>query len=404
MSNLDVWNHNVPVEKSSYLQDDEITFFNVDEFRHDPEKLNMIDLFCGAGGFSVGCSWAGFQSVFGVDHFEPAVRTWTRNHPHSIACLGDIAKVDTRQVKSLLRRKGITHIHLMTGGVPCQGFSIANRKHNDHDERNYLFLEYMRFVKEFQPDFIILENVSGLRTTAGGKFEHDIKEYMKDLGYETSVQMLNAAEFGVPQVRMRVLFVGVREQSHYPRPFEFPHGTFHRGSFRTVEDALSDLPPLEVNETKTYYESPPQNDYQRLMRGYGPIKEIAIQDVLMNHVAPRHPQSTVDLIRNTKPGQPMYQKFRQRIRLRLDQPSPTQLAGGIRPSFQFGHPTEARGLTTRERARIQSFPDCYQFLGGIVQERVQTGNAVPPLLVYHVAEKIKKELLFEEDQNVQGVV
>ena len=98
------------------------------------------------------------------------------------------------------------------------------------------------------------------------------------------------------------------------------------------------------------------------------------------------------MINNTKQGEPLYDKFQQKIRLSENKPSPTQLAGGIRPSFQFGHPTDARGLTTRERARIQSFPDCYRFKGGIVQERVQTGNAVPPLLVYAVVKEIYKIL------------
>lgn len=97
------WDKAVPVEKSSYLKDDEIVFFNEENFRLEADKLVMLDLFCGAGGFSVGCDWAGFQSVFGVDHFDPAMRTWIRNHPHSIGCLGDIAKLEPKQVKKILQ-------------------------------------------------------------------------------------------------------------------------------------------------------------------------------------------------------------------------------------------------------------------------------------------------------------
>ena len=393
---VNVWDHNVPVEKSSYLQDDEITYYNLDNFQLDPDKLTMLDLFCGAGGFAVGCSWAGFQSVFGVDHFEPAMETWSANHPHAIGCLGDIKKVDPAHIHQLLKERGVEKIDLITGGVPCQGFSISNRKHNDNDERNFLFREYMRFVKEFMPDYIVLENVSGMRSTAGGQFEQNIKEYMWDLGYETTVDFLNAVDFGVPQYRQRLLFVGVRKDSNKTRPFNFPVGTFTPETYRTVHDAFSDLPQLGVSEIKDEYACSPQNDYQKLLRGESELNCIPKAEKLLNHAAPNHPQSTVDLIAATPQGKPMYEKFKQRIRLRENTPSPTQLAGGIRPSFQFGHPTEARGLSTRERARIQSFPDTYVFKGGIVQERVQTGNAVPPLLIYNVAKLIAADIREKE--------
>lgn len=394
-TNVNIWDKSVPVEKSSYLQDKEVIFYNIDHFQYDPEKLTMLDLFCGAGGFAVGCSWAGFQSVFGVDHLEPAMETWCENHPHAIGCLGDIAKVDPEEVKELLASNGLKHINLITGGVPCQGFSIANRKHNDNDERNFLFLEYMRFVKAFQPDYIILENVSGMRSTAGGQFEKEIRTYMDDLGYNAKVTILNAANFGVPQVRQRLLFVGIKRGRGLADSFVFPEGTFIN-NHRTVSEAISDLPALGNNEEATEYTVKPSNDYQRLMRGTGSIKEIKKATVLYNHCAPNHPQETIDRIASTKQGEPMYPRFKQRIRLREDAPSPTQLAGGIRPQFQFGHPTQPRGLTIRERARIQSFPDSYKFLGGTVQERVQTGNAVPPLLVYHIAKPIAEDIRRKE--------
>lgn len=395
-----IWDNSVPVEKSSYLQDDSIEFMNVDNFKLEEGKLTMLDLFCGAGGFAVGCSWAGFQSVFGVDHLEPAMETWTRNHPNSIGCLGDITKLDPADVRKLLAEKGVDHINMITGGVPCQGFSIANRKHNDNDERNFLFLEYMKFVKEFKPEYIILENVSGMRSTAGGKFENDIKEYMQKLGYEPTVKLVSAAEFGVPQLRQRLIFVGVKKNAGLTTPYVFPEGEF-KDHFRTVEDAISDLPLLGNNEASTEYTKKRLTEYQKLMRGMGSITTIPKSKTLCNHVAPNHPQETIDKIAATEPGKPMYSKFKQRIRLRLDSPSPTQLAGGIRPQFQFGHPTQARGLTIRERARIQSFPDSYIFEGGIVQERVQTGNAVPPLLIYNIAKPIADDLRRKEaEQNV----
>lgn len=396
-----IWDKNIPVEKSSYLNTGEAVFFNEENFeKPDEDKLLMLDLFCGAGGFSVGCNWSGFEAVFGIDHFEPAMKTWIHNHPKSLGCLGDIRLVSPKLIKEKLEKKGISHVHLITGGVPCQGFSIANRKHNDNDERNFLFLEYMKYVEVFKPDYIILENVSGMRSTAGGKFEENIKEYMNDLGYTPKVKLLNAADYGVPQVRVRLIFVGVKKDSGLINEFVFPDGNFSninnlegdKEKYRTVEDAISDLPYLDNNEQKEEYFCEAKTDFQKMMRGESKYINQEKSYKIFNHIAPNHPQDTIDKINNTIPGEPMYEKFKQRIRLRLDMPSPTQLAGGIRPQFQFGHPTQPRGLSIRERARIQSFPDTYEFMGGIVQERVQTGNAVPPLLIHEITKPIVRDI------------
>lgn len=390
-----IWDKTVPVEKSSYLHDSYVQYLNIEHFQHDSSKLAMIDLFCGAGGFAVGASWAGFESVVGIDHLQPAMETWMYNHPNAIGCLGDIKQVDPEYLKKVLEQKGVKKIHLITGGVPCQGFSIANRKHNDNDERNFLFLEYMRFVEVFKPDYILLENVSGMRSTAGGHFEKRIKEYMERLNYKVTIDMLNAADFGVPQLRQRLLFVGVHTGKGFTEPYTFPTGAFVNGH-RTVADAISDLPELASNESRDQYTKPAQTEYQKIMRGEGSIAAIPPAKALHNHVAPNHLPDVLEKIANTEPGKPMYPKFKQRIRLSEHAPSPTQLAGGIRPQFQFGHPTQIRGLTIRERARIQSFPDSYVFKGGIVQERVQTGNAVPPLMIYHVTSIIAQDIRKKE--------
>lgn len=404
-SAFNIWDKSVPVEKSAYLVE-EPTILNYDNLTAPAEgEYAMIDLFSGAGGFAVGCGFAGFTSVLGIDHFAPAMDTWIYNHPKAMGCLGDIRAVDPNKMQQLLCDKGIKKIHLLTGGVPCQGFSRANRKHNDFDERNFLFLEYMKYVKVFQPDYIILENVSGMRTTAGGKFEEDIILSMEELGYSTTVKLINAAEFGVPQTRQRLVFVGVKRKVGLADRFIFPEGEYGANSdeqasffstgkkpYRTVFDAISDLPELGNNEMVEHYSQEPLTEYQRLMRGETGMLGILKPENLANHVAPNHPQETIEKIASTIPGKPMYPKFKQRIRLALEQPSPTQLAGGIRPQFQFGHPTQARGLSIRERARIQSFPDSYVFKGGTVQERVQTGNAVPPLMIYAIAKEIAADL------------
>ncbi|MDR0861620.1 MAG: DNA cytosine methyltransferase [Oscillospiraceae bacterium] len=395
----DIWNRHVPVEKSAYVQETAPVFFNLDGLRVPDGSLTMLDLFCGAGGFSVGCSWAGFFPVFGIDYLEPAITTWKANHPDSICCLGDIRLTDAETIRGLLAERGVGHINLITGGVPCQGFSIANRKHNDLDNRNFLFLEYMKFVDVFDPDYIILENVSGMRSTAGGQFEKDIKASMESMGYTVTVGMVNAAEYGVPQVRQRLVFVGVKKGRNLSAKYAIPNGKYSSSkSYRTVESAISDLPKLGNNECKSRYTAKPSSEYQTLMRGEGEIS-IPKPKGLSNHTAPNHPQETVDKIASTKQGQPMYPKFKQRIRLAANAPSPTQLAGGIRPQFQFGHPTQPRGLSIRERARIQSFPDSYVFIGGIVQERVLTGNAVPPLMIYELVKPIAEDIQRKNEES-----
>ena len=402
MEKINKWDKSVPVEVSSYVAatQEEIVVYNEENFKLEKNKPIMIDLFSGAGGFSVGCGWAGFQSVLANDHFEPAMNTWIKNHPNAIGVLGDIRLIEEDYLYNLLKNHGVDEVDLITGGVPCQGFSRANRKHNPEDSRNYLFLDYMRMVSKFKPKCIILENVSGMRTTANGKYVNEILSSMDELGYDADVKLLNAADFGVPQLRQRLIFVGIRrdlgKKFEYRKPQFVPSqekdNLLNMGmkEYRTVADAISDLPEIKSHESASEYTNEPVNEYQKMMRGLDKTLENSICNVLSNHIAPKHDAATIEKIKNTEQGKPMYEKFRQRIRLSNDKPSPTQLAGGIRPQFQFGHPTQSRGLTIRERARIQSFPDSYVFCGGTVQERVQTGNAVPPLLIYHIAKELLK--------------
>lgn len=166
----------------------------------------------------------------------------------------------------------------------------------------------------------------------------------------------------------------------------FPPPTHGYGlkPYVNLKEAFGDLPMIEAGEEATKYTKEPVTEYQKFL--------ISRHNKLHNHKAPKHPPETIQKIASTAPGQPIYPKFKQRIRLSWDMQSPTQVAGGIRSQFQFGHPEKNRGLTIRERARIQSFPDDYIFEGGVVQGRVQTGNAVPPLLAKALGEKISETL------------
>lgn len=310
---INIWDSSIPVEKSAYVYEKGFELYNIDNLKIQKDSLTMVDLFCGAGGFSVGCSWAGFYPVLGLDYLKPAVDTWRKNHPKSISCLGDILQADPVKLKQLLKEKGVKRINLITGGIPCQGFSIANRKHNDNDNRNFLFLEYMWFVEVFVPDYIIIENVSGLRNTAGGQFEKNIQSYMERLDYTVTVDMVNAVEYGVPQQRLRLLFIGVKNNRSLSAPYQIPHGNYKSPKlYRTVESAISDLPGLDNNEQKTNYNSKPQNEYQALMRGYGDIP-ISKPLSLYNHVSPNHSVEAIQKINSTQQGMPMYKNFKQRI-------------------------------------------------------------------------------------------
>ncbi len=324
---------------------------------------------------------SGFTTTVAIDHHPPSLATLIKNHVSCVGILGDIRKIDAPTIDPL--RAPNRQLSVVTAGVPCQGFSLSNRKRHADDDRNFLFREFIRIASHLKPDAVILENVSGLASTRDGEFKLAISEAIKNLGYVVHVCLLNAADYGVPQLRRRIFFIGVPLDCEWRFP-EPTHGTQKNG-YLTVEDAiLGDLPCLNSGEKAYEYSSDPTNSYQKYLREGSPT--------LTNHRAPNHPDATIARIRSTEPGMPMYPAFKQRIRLHPKRPSPTQVCGGIRPQFQFGHPTQARGLSIRERARIQSFPDKYFFTGGVTQGRVQTGNAVPPLLASALASQLMKSL------------
>jgi DNA (cytosine-5)-methyltransferase 1 len=367
-----IWDTKIEVEENLYNWKKEPIFIN------STKKVNKdyihIDLFSGCGGFSEGFKQAGFTTTLALDIHPPSLKTLQYNSPETNLICGDIRKINYKLISDYKTKKPL----VITAGVPCQGFSLSNRKRHSEDKRNFLFQEFIKVTKSLNPTAVILENVSGLVSTAKGYFKDTISKAIEDLGFNVSFSTLNACYYGVPQKRKRVFFVGTKKNNWLFPEFTHGHGL---KPFVTVKDAiLGDLPSLNSGESSKKYISSPQSDYQKYLRKNS--------SELLNHEAPNHPEETILKIKNTRPGEPMYPKFRQRIRLNLNDLSPTQICGGIRPQFQFGHPTQARGLTIRERARIQSFPDNYFFDGGIVQGRVQTGNAVPPLLAKSLAKQL----------------
>jgi DNA (cytosine-5)-methyltransferase 1 len=379
MGKTGVWDPQVKVEGNTYNWKGDPFIRHLPDTDLENGKPVLVDLFCGCGGFSVGFESAGFQSALGLDIHPPSLDTYAHNHPLAATICGDIRLVNDSTLQQAIRTE---KVDVLTAGVPCQGFSLSNRKRHANDERNFLFREFIRVARLLTPTAVVLENVSGIVSSANGEFKRSISDAIRSLGYDVYVTKLDAADYGVAQRRQRIFFVGVPQGTLWRWPArEFGPGRLpHRG----VWDAMSDLPALSIGESADTYRCAPESDLQRLLRGD--------QGTLFNHVAPSHPPETVERIGSTPPGKPMYPEFRQRIRLHPNQPSPTQICGGIRPQFQFGHPFQPRGLSIRERARIQSFPDRYFFHGGLVQGRVQTGNAVPPLLAQALASQLLRVL------------
>ena len=343
----------------------------------------VVDIFCGAGGASKGFEDAGFNIILGVDHLKPALKTFQLNHKNASTILGDVKKITEEMVNEVI---GDKRVDVLIGGVPCQGFSLNNRNRHVDDPRNQLFWEYICFVRILKPNMLVLENVSGMKSMESGEIVQTIENEITSLGceigknYKISHRILNSADYGVPQLRKRLIFIGASQDYEV----RFPKAKLSKDEYLTVADAINDLPSLESNQEKHHYASTPNNTFQELMRKNSSRLE--------NNKAPNHPKSTIERIRNTENGKAMYTNYKQRIRLSWTSPSPTQVCGGIRPQFQFGHPRDNRGLTIRERARLQSFPDDYVFTGGIVQQRVQTGNAIPPLLAQSIAEEMYPQL------------
>jgi len=359
-------------------------------------KLYVADLFSGTGGLTLGFKMAGYQVVFALDFDWDAMYTYTKNNPEVTWLCKDVRKVLVSEIEDVsgLRRGDFD---IIVAGIPCEGYSQLNRRYDPSDPRNYLFVEFLRMVGAFRPKSILVENVPGMFRRGGGTFKRAIESALQRIGYRVFTMELNAVDYGVPQKRERVFFVGfmadVRDFSPPPHTHSNAYGNTlwaraegARGMKKclTVWDAISDLPPLMPGEIKSIYESPPKTEYQKIMR------EGATR--LHNHVAPKHPAWTVSHIAATEPGKPIYATFKQRIRLKWDEPSPTIPAGGVRPQWFYAHPEQPRGLTVREVARLQSFPDTYIFYGSMIKQRILVGDAVPPLLAKAVAEHLREYL------------
>lgn len=343
--------------------------------------LNILDLFCGAGGLSYGFESAGFDILVGIDNDAKALETFELNHKGSKSICGDITQITyDEHIKPLLGGK---QIDVIIGGPPCQGMSLSGPRKFD-DPRNKLYLSYIRLVKEIQPKVFVIENVPGLVGLFGGQIKDSIIEKFTEMGYHIEYKILCSADYGVPQSRKRVVFVGTKVGS-----FEYPA---INPNVVTCSMALSDLPALEneLGEEVSEYAMPPQNYYQQLMRKRS--------DMVLNHVAASHSDKVKKIISLVPDGgnyKNLPEEYRESrnfhvawTRFASNKPAPT-IDTGHRHHFHYKY---NRVPTVRECARLQSFPDDFKFLGNKTQQFRQVGNAVPPLMAQAIAEQVKKML------------
>lgn len=342
------------------------------------KKPTVVDLFSGCGGLSYGLEEAGFNVVLGTDHWAPSLETFKYNHPEAETLLADVSKLTGDEIRAVTKQE----IDVVVGGPPCQGFSLSGPR-KFYDKRNRLYLDFIRLVKELEPRAFVIENVPGLAGLFGGKVKEKIVDEFSKLGYSVNAKILNASDYGVPQNRRRIVFVGLKGK----KQFQFPEPT-HENTKITVREAISDLPLLNKELGSEEMEYPPKqfSAYQELMKN-GSKK-------LYNHVASQHIKQTVDIIALVPEGgnykslpkhlQGMRNFHVAWTRLHRDKSSST-IDTGHRHHF---HPTANRVPTVREAARIQSFPDTFKFLGTKTSQYQQVGNAVPPLLAAAIGKKL----------------
>ena len=345
-------------------------------------KNKIIDLFCGCGGLSLGFEMAGFEVELAIDMWKDAIVTFNHNHKRPVAICEDVANLTNDFLKELASKKEIVGV---IGGPPCQGFSTVGKREID-DPRNHLYLEYCRIVENIEPDFFLLEKVKGLTTLNNGMFRDDIIKRFSKLGYDVKFDILNAADFGVPQNRERVFFIGMKDGA-FPFPLKPLNEKWN------CHDALSDLPSLNEengNDETHQYICEPCNKYQDKMRKGS--KEIR------NHQITSHTEQTKHIISMIPDGGKIkdlpeeywnIRKYNKAFeRMSSQRPSNTVDTG----HRNYFHYKENRIPSARENMRLQSFPDTFEVLGTKTSQYKQIGNAVPPLLAYEIAKKIKELL------------
>ena len=340
--------------------------------------MNAIDVFAGAGGLSLGAAQAGVNVVFAIERDERAAAAYQANHPSTEVLVTDIRALPCEEIKRIPRGTDGT---IVFGGPPCQGFSYSNTRTRTLDNQlNWLYKEFLRVIEVWQPNCFVFENVQGITNFARGKMLRVILDDFKNFGFRLAHGVLDAQDFGVPQRRSRFFLVGTRDGIDADLPVP------NRASPPTVYDAIADLPSLEngASEAILPYGDTPPSDYVKPLRGS--LSECT------GHLVTNSCATIIQRFRSVPPGgnwqdipECLMRNYADRSRChtgiyyRLQGGRPSIVIGNFRKNMLI-HPTSDRGLSIREAARIQSFPDSYEFAGSIGFQQQQVGNSVPPKL------------------------
>ncbi|WP_237189120.1 DNA cytosine methyltransferase [Rothia nasimurium] len=349
--------------------------------------MNIVDLFSGVGGLSYGFVQEGFNIAYANEYDSEIAKSYKLNHPGTHIKVGDIKDLNLEEEFLNLRGK----IDIVMGGPPCQGFSQKGKRKTIHDDRNFLFRNFVDVVKYLTPKYFVMENVPNLLTAENGFFKKELEELFEEIGYSINAKVLNASEFGIPQSRRRAIIIGKIGVGKV----KFPEPTFEK---ITVYDAISDLAFLESGQgsESSQYKMSAHTKYQKLLRSENTD--------LFNHVATRHTNLALERLKmipsnctkKVLPEQHRTKSIYSGTWTRLDSKgvAPTITTRFDTPSSgQFTHPILHRAITVREAARLQSFPDSFRFYGSKSSQMKQVGNAVPPILSRHIAKAIIKDSL-----------
>lgn len=351
----------------------------------------VMDLFAGVGGLSYGFdSMDEYEILVANEHDADIAAAYSLNHPDVEMINCDIRDLTEERISEALDGRAVD---LIVGGPPCQSYSTAGKR--QMDGRASLFMEYRRILQIVQPTAFVFENVTGILSMDGNRLFAKVQDEFRGLGYEVRHQVLDAADYGVPQHRKRVILVGFRSIN----PFEFPEPTHGEGRAHphvTVGDALGDLPPIKSGESASHYDKEPDNEFLQFVRRDA-------GDVVTEHSAPNNGARLVRIMETLKDGQDKFdlpEEIRPKggfrntyAKLWWDRPSVTVTRNFSTPSSaRCIHPRDSRALSIREGARLQSFPDSYEFCGSASKKRLEIGNAVPPLLSCAIARRMRDAL------------
>lgn len=346
--------------------------------------LKVADIFCGAGGLSYGFAKNDFfKIILANDIDKDALNSYAQNHKDTKTICKDIAEISQNELAKYGK------IDILLGGPPCQSYSTLGKR--KMDKRAHLFTEYLRILEILEPKAFIFENVVGLLSMQKrGLFKQICNEF-ENLGYKVFYKILNAAHFGVPQIRERVFVVGILRE-FCNKDFIFPNPT-HK-DFTTLENALCDLPPIKSGENgdKKGFLHKPNNEFLRFVRKGENLSE---------HCSPKNNPNLIKIMQTLKDGQckdDLPQEIRPKsgytntyAKMWWRQPAPTITRNFATPSSsRCIHPRDSRALSIREGARLQSFPDDYAFVGSESAKRLQIGNAVPPLVSIALAKAVQE--------------